>query len=129
MNRPLSDRTIRRRAAYLRGHRAEWLALGVLLLKGYRPIARRVSFAGGEIDLIVQRWSTIAFVEVKARLRRDDARDAIDAAKRRRFSRAVRSWIGHNAWAAGMTYRADAVFVGARAWPAHVPDAFTIEGL
>lgn len=119
----------RRRAAYLRGHRAEWLALAALMLKGYWPIARRVSFAGGEIDLVVQRLNTIAFVEVKARPRRDDAREAIDAAKRRRFSRAVRSWIGHNPWCSGMTFRADAVFVGSRSWPAHVADAFTIEGL
>ncbi len=100
-----------------------------LMLKGYWPIGRRVSLAGGEIDLIVQRWTTVVFVEVKARARRDEAREAIDAAKRRRFSRAVRSWIGRNAWCAGMTFRADAVFVGARDWPAHVADAFTIEGL
>ena len=112
-----------------RGHRAERIALAALMLKGYRPIGRRVSFAGGEIDLIVQRWNTIAFVEVKARSRRDDAREAIDAAKRRRFSRAVRAWIGRNTWCAAMTYRADAVFVGAREWPAHVADAFAIEGL
>ncbi|SDN16462.1 putative endonuclease [Methylobacterium phyllostachyos] len=122
-------RTEQRRAAYRRGYRAEWLALVALMFKGYWPVGRRVSLAGGEIDLVVQRWNTIAFVEVKARPRRDDAREAIDAAKRRRFSRAVRSWIGRNAWSAGMTYRADAVFIGARGWPAHVVDAFPIEGL
>ncbi|MCJ2138319.1 YraN family protein [Methylobacterium sp. J-026] len=123
------DQAVRRRAAYRRGHRAEWLALAALMLKGYWPIGRRISLAGGEIDLVVQRWTTIAFVEVKARPRRDDAREAIDAVKRRRFSRAVRSWIGRNSWSAGMTFRADAVFVGARGWPAHVADAFPIEGL
>lgn len=129
MTGPLPDRVARRRAAYRRGHRAEWLALAALMLKGYWPIGRRVSIAGGEIDLIVRRWSTIAFVEVKARPRREDAREAIDAAKRRRFSRAVRAWIGRNAWCASMTFRADAVFVGLREWPAHVADAFVIEGL
>lgn len=129
MTGTLPDRVARRRAAYRRGHRAEWLALAALMLKGYWPIGRRVSIAGGEIDLIVRRWSTIAFVEVKARPRREDAREAIDAAKRRRFSRAVRAWIGRNAWCAGMTFRADAVFVGLLEWPAHVADAFVIEGL
>ncbi len=129
MNGTRPDPAVRRRAAYRRGHRAEWLALAVLMLKGYWPIGRRISLAGGEIDLVVQRWTTIAFVEVKARPRRDDAREAIDAAKRRRFSRAVRSWIGRNPWSAGMTLRADAVFVGARGWPAHVANAFPIEGL
>ncbi len=123
------DRAGRYRAAYRRGHRAEWLALAALMLKGYRPIGRRVSLAGGEIDLIVQRWTTIAFVEVKARSRREEAREAIDAAKRRRFSRAARAWIGRNAWAGGMTFRADAVFIGTREWPAHVANAFEIEGL
>jgi putative endonuclease len=123
------DQGLRHRAAYRRGHRAEWLALAALMLKGYRPIGRRVSIAGGEIDLVVQRGTTIVFVEVKARARRDDAREAIDAAKRRRFSRAARAWIGRNAWCAGMTFRVDAVFVGARGWPAHVVHAFTIEGL
>ncbi|XYD10397.1 YraN family protein [Methylobacterium sp. NMS12] len=129
MNGALPERAGRRRAAYRLGHRAEWLSLAALMLKGYWPIGRRVSIAGGEIDLIVQRWNTVVFVEVKARAKRDDAREAIDAAKRRRFSRAVRAWIGRNAWCAGATFRADAVFVGRRAWPAHVERVFTIEGL
>ena len=129
MNGVLPDRSGRRRAAYLRGHHAEWLALAALMLKGYWPIGRRVSAAGGEIDLVVKRWNTVVFVEVKARARRDDAREAIDGAKRRRFSRAVRTWIGRNAWSAGATFRADAVFIGARGWPAHVENVFPIEGL
>ncbi|MDP4023210.1 YraN family protein [Methylobacterium sp. NEAU 140] len=123
------DAGLRRRAAHRRGHRAEWLALVALMLKGYRPLARRVSAAGGEIDLIVRRGGTLAFVEVKARARLDDAREAIDAAKRRRFSRAVRAWVGRHPWSAGLTLRADAVFLGGRAWPAHLPGAFEIEGL
>lgn len=129
MTGALPDRAGRRRAAYRLGHRAEWLALAALMLKGYWPIGRRVSVAGGEIDLVVRRWKTVVFVEVKARARRDDAREAIDAAKRRRFSRAVRAWIGRNAWCAGSTFRADAVFAGSRTWPAHVERVFTIEGL
>ncbi|MGU3418908.1 YraN family protein [Methylobacterium sp. D54C] len=129
MTGAVPDRAGRRRAAYRLGHRAEWLALAALMLKGYWPIGRRVSVAGGEIDLVVRRWKTVVFVEVKARARRDDAREAIDAAKRRRFSRAVRAWIGRNAWCAGSTFRADAVFVGSRTWPAHVEGVFTIEGL
>ncbi|KST58086.1 hypothetical protein AO398_22985 [Methylobacterium sp. GXS13] len=129
MNGTVPDQALRRRAAYLRGHHAEWLAMAALSLKGYWPIGRRVSFAGGEIDLIVRRPRTIVFVEVKARSRLDDARMAIDAAKRRRFSRAVRAWVGRNPWCAGMTLRADAVFVGAGEWPVHLPGVFTIEGL
>lgn len=118
-----------RQAAYRRGHRAEWLALLALILRGYWPIARRVSLAGGEIDLIVRRGGTLVFVEVKARARIDDAREAIGAAKRRRFSKAVRAWVARHPFAADLTLRADAVFVGRGLWPEHCPAAFTIEGL
>lgn len=55
----------RRRATDLRGHVAEATALVLLVLKGYRPLARRFRAGGGEIDLIVARGDTIAFVEVK----------------------------------------------------------------
>ena len=118
----------RRRATELRGRRAEWLALLALVLKGYRPLALRVVLAGGEIDLIVRRGGPIAFVEVKARESLDEARAAIGAVKRRRFSKAVRAWLARHPACAGLTLRADAVFIGRRTWPEHRPDAFPIEG-
>lgn len=130
MTNPESGRSqARRRATYLRGRSGETLALLALMLKGYRPIARRFGAAGGEIDLILRRGDTIAFVEVKARARLADAYEAIDARKRARFSRAARVWIGRHPRLAGLTYRADAVFLAPATWPVHVPDAFTIEGL
>jgi putative endonuclease len=116
-----------RRAAEARGRVAEAKAVALLMLKGYRPMARRFSAAGGEIDLIMRRGGTVAFVEVKARADLDAAFLAITAAKRRRFSRAVRAWLARNPWAASCVLRADAVFVAPRRWPTHVPDAFEIE--
>ncbi|UVF20522.1 YraN family protein [Microvirga terrae] len=116
-----------RQATFLRGHRAEWIALLVLVAKGYRPLARRYAAASGEIDLIVMRGDTIAFVEVKARGLMDDALSAITARKRQRFSRAVRAWLSRNAWAAGKTWRADAVFLAPRRWPRHIVSAFDLE--
>lgn len=118
-----------RRAAYRLGHRAEWIALLALMLRGYVPVARRVSLAGGEIDLIVRRGGTLVFVEVKARARIDAAREAIGAVKQRRFSKAVRAWVARHPSTANMTLRADAVFVGGRGWPEHCPAAFTLERL
>jgi putative endonuclease len=117
----------RRRVTFLRGHRAEWIALLFLLAKGYRPLARRYAASGGEIDLIVMRGSTIAFVEVKARGLMDDALSAITAKKRQRFSRAVRAWLSRNGWAEGKTWRADAVFIAPRRLPQHVVSAFELE--
>jgi putative endonuclease len=117
----------RRRATYLRGHWAEHVALAILVLKGYRLLARRYSASGGEIDLIVKRGDTIAFVEVKARGMMDSALVAIGAQKRERFSRAARAWISRNGWAAGKVLRADAVFVAPGRWPRHLPAAFEMD--
>ncbi|AWN34340.1 YraN family protein [Methylobacterium radiodurans] len=128
MDRTTPDRTARRRA-YASGRRAEWLALAWLMLKGYRPLDLRVALAGGEIDLVVRRGSNLVFVEVKARAELHAAREAIDARKRRLFSRAVRAWLARHPACAGLTLRADAVFIGRRAWPEHRPDAFPIEGM
>ncbi|WP_246732861.1 YraN family protein [Methylobacterium sp. BTF04] len=118
----------RRRATYGRGLSGEALALIALMVKGYRPLDRRFSAAGGEIDLIMRRGATIAFVEVKARASLDTARGAIDGRKRMRFSRAARMWISRHPRLDGLTFRADAVFVAPGSWPAHVPDAFPLDG-
>ena len=117
----------RRRATYLRGHWAEHVAFMILVFKGYRLLARRYSASGGEIDLIVKRGDTIAFVEVKRRGAMDDALIAIGAQKRERFSRAARAWVSRNRWAAGKTFRADAVFVAPGRWPRHLSAAFEME--
>lgn len=130
MRKPESDASeSRRRATHGRGIEGESLALIALLLKGYRPLARRYSAAGGEIDLIVTRGRTIAFVEVKARAVLLDAQVAIDARKRARFSRAVRVWLSRHPPSADVSLRADAVFVARGRWPTHLVDAFPIEGL
>jgi putative endonuclease len=97
------------------------------MLKGYRPIARRFSAAGGEVDLIMRRGETIAFVEVKAREVMTDALTAITAGKRRRFSRCVRAWCARNPWSATRIWRADAVFLSPWTWPRHVEAAFELE--
>ena len=123
---PERDPDRHRRQTELRGRSAETLALVALMLKGYRPLGSRFSAAGGEIDLIVRRGGTIAFVEVKARATLEAAQGAIDARKVGRFSRAARAWISRHPGCSGATFRADAVFVSPRAWPRHVPDAFPI---
>lgn len=124
----MTEPETRRRLTYRRGLDGETMALLALLLKGYRPLARRYSAAGGEIDLIVRRGRTIAFVEVKARAALADAQAAIDSRKRVRFSRAVRVWLARHPQPPSVSLRADAVFVTRLAWPVHLVDAFAIEG-
>ena len=117
----------RRAFTYLRGRGAERIALVWLLAKGYRPLARRYSAAGGEIDIIVRRGGTVAFVEVKARGSMEAALQSIDAQKRRRFGRAARAWLGRNPAYAGLTFRADAVFIAPGAFPRHIEAAFPLD--
>ncbi len=69
-----------RQTAERRGRSAEiWAALW-LRLKGYAVLARRVRTPVGEIDLVVRRGRTLAFVEVKARPARTDAAIALSPA-------------------------------------------------
>ena len=67
----------RRRAAERGGRRAEFIAAWFLRLKLYRVIARRYRTPVGEIDLIVRRGRTIAFVEVKQRPSEGEGLEAV----------------------------------------------------
>jgi putative endonuclease len=116
-----------RRRAHLFGLRAESVAALLLRLKGYHALARRFSAAGGEIDLIMRRGATIAFVEVKARDDLDAAAAAISETKRRRIGRAARVWLARNPWAAALNLRGDAVFVAPRRLPRHLVAAYRLD--
>ncbi len=124
--RPL-DLTERRRGAHLFGLKAELIAALLLRLKGYRILARRFVVSGGEIDLIARKGGSIAFVEVKARDDLEQALLSISATKQRRISRAARVWLARNPWAAGLTFRGDAVFIAPRRLPRHAPSAYSLK--
>lgn len=99
-----------RRRAYDRGLRAEWLAVMVLRLKGYRILARRYTAPGGEIDIVAARGAVVAFVEVKHRAALTAARTAITEQKRQRISRAASHWLVRHPSAVARTLRGDAIF-------------------
>ncbi len=123
----MTARTQTRRRAHRFGLRAETLAAIWLTAKGYRVLARRYLVKGGEIDLVVARGDTIAFVEVKARESLEDALSSIHEIKRRRISKAARVWLTRNPWAgAGLTLRGDAVFVSPWRLPRHVVAAYML---
>lgn len=62
--------------------------------QGYRVLARNVRAGGVEMDLIVTKGRTIAFVEVKTRTNRraGTPEDAVDAHKRARLIRGAAAW-------------------------------------
>ena len=85
-----------RRKAHRRGHIAEFACAGLLLLKGYSLLARRYRNRHGEIDLIALRRGVVAFIEVKARARKEEALGAITADKRRRVAQAAQGYLASN---------------------------------
>lgn len=126
MTAPRTDEGSRRRKALRAGHDGEWAAILYLRCKGYRILATRFLVKGGEIDIVVRRGRTIAFVEVKLRAALDDALIAIAPAKRRRMARAARVFITRYR-IANLTLRADAIYVAPWCWPLHMPAAFELE--
>ena len=114
------------RSAYEDGLSAESKALAWLTAKGYRTLAERYVAKGGEVDLIVQLGTTIAFVEVKARARIEDAEIAIGEPKIARISCAARQWVAQNPTALNYDLRGDAVFIAPGRQPRHVEAAFVV---
>jgi putative endonuclease len=123
------DQPDRRRAAERRGRRAEFLAVCLLCAKGYRVLARRYRTPVGEIDLIMRRGRTVAFVEVKVRPTLAEAAEAVTPKGRQRIARAAQLWLARNAGAGGFTLRFDAVLIAPRRWPRHLVGVFDADGI
>jgi len=76
-----------KKRTYDRGVRAElWAALW-LKLKGYQILETRFKTAVGEVDIIARKRRVIAFVEVKARGRKEDALGSLTSQMRERIER------------------------------------------
>lgn len=114
----------KRRKAYLRGHRGEWLAAAALMVKGYRILARRYRTRLGEIDLIARRGDLVLIVEVKARRTLQEAMEAIAHESERRIEAAADLWLSRQPDHGRLSVRFDMVAVLPWRWPVHVPDVF-----
>ncbi|MEP7239765.1 MAG: YraN family protein [Devosia sp.] len=111
------------------GRRGEGWAALFLQAQGYRILARRVKTPVGEIDLVARRYSTIVFVEVKARSFSSGEAEALAAVNRRRIVRAAEAWISRNPGSAQSDMRFDVIFLAPFAWPRHIVNAFDATGL
>ena len=112
-----------RREAEKQGRRAESLAALWLRLKGWRVIARRVRTPVGEIDLVVRRGHTVAFVEVKARADVDGAVLALDRHRLKRVAAAAEA-IAPRFVKPGDDMRIDAMFIVPGRWPRHMENVW-----
>ena len=112
------------------GELGERVAARWLVRAGWRVLARRFRSGHRDLDLIVERDGTVAFVEVKAR-RSAGAGGPVGAVgwrKRRELVRSAQVWIGRHG-PAGAAYRFDVLGVliqpdGARV--RHVENAFSL---
>ena len=120
---------VERRRAFRRGLLAETAAIWLLRCKRYRVVARRVRTPLGEIDIIVRRGRTIAFVEVKTRPTEDEALEAIAPRQARRLVGAARYWLAAQppASSAQADWRFDIVTVSPYLLPRHLSNAFSAD--
>lgn len=100
---------------YHSGHFAETLALNFLRLKGYSLVAKNYvtgkGTSAGEIDLIVRKGQTIAFVEVKKRQSIEEAAYAILPHQQQRIIRAAEAFVARNPQYQNYDFRFDAVLI------------------
>jgi putative endonuclease len=112
------------------GQQGERVAERWLLAKGWRVLQRRYRSGHRDIDLIAQRDSLVAFVEVKARSGDDfgDPVEAVNWKKRNELVRSATTWIERHG-RAGDVYRFDVIGVlvsGRQVRIRHVENAFFV---
>ena len=113
-----------RQAARGRGQLAEWTARWWLRLHGWRVLAYNLRTPVGEVDLIIKRGRTLAFVEVKRRATETDAAHAIRPHQQARIQRAASWYLAQQPQFGHCHVRYDAVLVTPGRLPQHVADAW-----
>jgi putative endonuclease len=116
-----------RQSAFRLGISAESRAATYLMAKGFRIVARRWKSSVGEIDIIARRGRLLAFVEVKARDRFDDAAECFTVRQQRRIAAAAAAWLADHPDDADSDIRFDAMLVTPGRLPRHIPAAFESE--
>ena len=111
------------------GRRAELWAAAWLMLKGYRILGFRLKTPQGEIDILAQRGTVLAVIEVKLRLSLADALEAVSADQRQRLHRAARELAARRAPLQDMQVRLDLIALAPGRWPRHIRSAWADDGL
>ena len=119
-----SARQDRGRRARQSGHRAEWLAMAWLMLKGYRILGFRLRTPQAEIDILALKGRVLAVVEVKHRAQLDLALEAVGPDQRARLRRAGESLAARRRGLADCAVRLDLVALAPGQWPHHLADAW-----
>lgn len=111
-------------SSYKRGLWAETLCAWFLRAKGYRILEQRYKKTTGEIDLIARRGKKIAFIEVKARDKAEDAYYAINRRNRKRVTQTAQGFLAKHRQYDGFETRFDVMVVTRYGWPRHLVNAW-----
>jgi putative endonuclease len=113
-----------RLAAFRTGLSAESRAAAFLMAKGYRILAKRFRTPYGEIDIVARRRNLVAFIEVKARAKLEDAAYAVTTRQQARIIEAAQAWLMAHPEHADFELRFDAMLIAPRRLPRHLLAAF-----
>ncbi|RDC59927.1 UPF0102 protein [Alteripontixanthobacter maritimus] len=113
----------RRQRAEASGREGERAAALWMQAKGWRKLAERVKTPRGEIDLVMKRGGTVAFIEVKFRRKADDLDHAIDEYRLRRVAGAVEC-VAHEYAGEGDDISIDVILLAPRRLPRHIVNAW-----
>jgi putative endonuclease len=101
-----------------RGRRAEGTAALLLLLKGWRIVARRRRLPMIEVDIVARRGGVLAVVEVKQRPTLEAAIAAVTPAAAARLRAAAHQIAAEQG--AGLVARVDLIALAPGRWPRHI---------
>ena len=103
-----------------KGYIGEWLAILLLVCKGYRILRHRFKTPYGEIDIIAKKGSTVSFVEVKSRNNLDQCFEAITKKQLRRIQNASEIFISSNKKYTDCSRSYDVILVANWSIPMHI---------
>lgn len=114
-------------ANHLKGNLYEYLAVLLLLLKGYRPLEKNIQTPHGETDILAQKGETVCVVEVKYRQKREKSHTAIHPTQKDRLIKQAKYHLKHQKWS--KTARVDVIFFYPH-WPFvdHIKNVWDIKG-
>jgi putative endonuclease len=107
-----------RSAAEQRGRRAERIAALLLVLKGWRILARRRQLPMIEVDIVARRGGVVAVVEVKQRRTLEAAIAAVTPQAAQRLRAAARQIAAEQGPA--VVGRVDLIALAPGRWPRHI---------
>ena len=119
---PLRQKMNRKRRAHKWGAIAEHIAALLLMVKGYRLVARNYRRRAGEIDIIACRHKLLVFVEVKFRADPSTISYAIAPTQWRRIEAAAMRFVAEHPVYHSYTWRFDSVLLAP--FPRHRKDIY-----